>query len=56
MMSTPMQCADFVAQSFIGFQATIRVFRAFDQLFDVLGEEVVAKKQIFDKILGDFPN
>jgi len=35
--------ADFVAQNFIRFQATIRVFRGFDRLSNVSGSEVMAK-------------
>ena len=35
--------ADFVAQSFIRFQAIIRVFRGFDRLSSVSGSEGMAK-------------
>jgi len=36
--------ADFVAQSFFGFYATIRVFREFDGLSSISGSKVTAKQ------------
>jgi len=35
--------SDFVAQSFFGFKATIRVFRGFDGLSSISGSNVMAK-------------
>ena len=48
MTSSPIQPANIVAQSFIGFWAKIRVFRAPDRVSSVSGSKVMSK--IFKKL------
>jgi len=55
MTSLLIQPANIVAQSFIGFQATVRVFRALDRVASISGSKVMPKKfQIFQEFPRGF--